>query len=80
MTKAIAFPESVSKYRENLVQGVGSGLPRLVRTEGKIVTFGRRTAFTKATLADTRGKLRASANASLLVLDTGTQLLEKHRR
>lgn len=57
-----------------------TGNTGLVRAEGKIVTFGRRAAFTKATLADTRGRLLASASSSLLVMEAGKQDLEKHRR
>ena len=39
-----------------------------VRAEGKIVTFGRRAAFTEATLTDLDGRLYASATSSLIVL------------
>lgn len=39
-----------------------------VRAEGKIVTFGRRAAFTEARLADVAGKLYASVTSSLLVM------------
>lgn len=40
----------------------------LVRAEGKIITFGRRAAFTEARLTDAAGKLYASATSSLLVM------------
>ncbi|WP_323030686.1 PaaI family thioesterase [Brachymonas denitrificans] len=40
----------------------------LVRAEGKIVTFGRRAAYTEAKLTDLSGKLYASATSSLIVL------------
>ena len=39
-----------------------------VRAEGKIITFGRRAAFTEASLADMDGRLYASATSSLIVL------------
>lgn len=39
-----------------------------VRAEGRIVTFGRRAAFTEAEITDSDGKLYASATSSLIVL------------
>ena len=39
-----------------------------VRAEGKIITFGRRAAFTEASLTDLDGRLYASATSSLIVL------------
>ena len=39
-----------------------------VRAEGKIITFGRRAAFTEATLTDLDKRLYASATSSLIVL------------
>lgn len=39
-----------------------------VRAEGKIVTFGRRVAFTEAQITGLDGKLYASATSSLIVL------------
>lgn len=39
-----------------------------VRAEGKIITFGRRAAFTEAKLVGTDGKLYASATSSLIIL------------
>lgn len=39
-----------------------------VRAEGKIVSMGRRTAFTEARLTDMDGKLYASATSSLMIL------------
>jgi uncharacterized protein (TIGR00369 family) len=39
-----------------------------VRAEGKIVTFGRRAAYTEARLSDLGGKLYASATSSLIVV------------
>lgn len=41
-----------------------------VRAEGKVVSFGRRVAFTEARLTDQEGKLYASATSSLIVLST----------
>jgi uncharacterized protein (TIGR00369 family) len=39
-----------------------------VRAEGRVVTIGRRAAFTEARLTDAAGKLYASATSSLLVM------------
>lgn len=39
-----------------------------VRAEGKIITLGRRMAFTEARLSDADGKLYASATSSLMIL------------
>jgi uncharacterized protein (TIGR00369 family) len=39
-----------------------------VRAEGRIVTIGRRAAFTEARLTDAAGKLYASATSSLLIM------------
>ena len=38
-----------------------------VRAEGRVVSFGRRTAFAEATLKDAAGRLYASATSTLLV-------------
>lgn len=43
-----------------------------VRSEGKIVTFGRRAAFTEARLTDLAGKLYASATSSLIILSASS--------
>jgi uncharacterized protein (TIGR00369 family) len=40
----------------------------VVHAEGKIVSIGRRAAFTEARLTDIAGKLYASATSSLLVI------------
>ena len=40
-----------------------------VRAEGKVVTFGRRTAFAEARLTDAEGRLYATATSTLLVFD-----------
>ncbi|RJG04485.1 PaaI family thioesterase [Noviherbaspirillum sedimenti] len=39
-----------------------------IRAEGKIISLGRRVAFTEARLTDLDGKLYASATSSLIVL------------
>lgn len=41
-----------------------------VRAEGRVVTFGRRAAFSEAKLTDAAGKLYASATSSLLVFSS----------
>ncbi|WP_119304918.1 PaaI family thioesterase [Dongia deserti] len=41
-----------------------------VRAEGKIVSIGRRAAFTEARLTDIAGKLYASATSSLIVMSS----------
>jgi uncharacterized protein (TIGR00369 family) len=40
-----------------------------VRAEGRVITMGRRTAFTEAKLTDASGRLIASATSTLLVMD-----------
>ncbi|EJL25270.1 hypothetical protein PMI01_04489 [Caulobacter sp. AP07] len=40
-----------------------------VRAEGRVVTFGRRAAFTEATIKDAAGRLYASATSTLLVFE-----------
>jgi uncharacterized protein (TIGR00369 family) len=40
-----------------------------VRAEGRVITIGRRTAFSEATLKDAAGKLYATATSTLLVFD-----------
>ena len=42
-----------------------------MRGEGRVVQFGRRAAFTEATLKDVAGKLYASATSTLLVMERG---------
>ena len=39
-----------------------------VRAEGRVVTMGRRTAFTEAKLTDAEGRLYASSTSTLLVM------------
>ena len=40
----------------------------VLRAEGKIITSGRRVAFTEARLVDLAGKIYASATSSLMIL------------
>ena len=40
----------------------------LVRAEGRVLSFGRRAAFSEAKLVDAESRLLASATSSLLVL------------
>ena len=42
-----------------------------MRGEGHVVQFGRRAAFTEATLKDAAGRLYASATSTLLVMERG---------
>ncbi|CAN5349383.1 hypothetical protein BH09PSE2_BH09PSE2_07450 [soil metagenome] len=50
-------------YHRAITVGTGP-----VRAEGRVITMGRRAAFTEATLTDAAGKLYASATSSLLVM------------
>ena len=40
----------------------------MLRAEGKVITAGRRVAFTEARLVDAAGKIYASATSSLMIL------------
>lgn len=40
-----------------------------LRAEGRVITLGRRVAFTEATLKDVGGKIFATATSTLLVMD-----------
>lgn len=40
-----------------------------VRAEGKVITFGRRAAFTEATIRDAAGRVYATATSTLLVFE-----------
>lgn len=42
----------------------------MVRAEGRVITAGRRVAFTEAKLVDASGKVHATATSSLLVLSS----------
>jgi uncharacterized protein (TIGR00369 family) len=41
----------------------------LVRAEGRVVSLGRRVAFSEATLRDSEGRLYASATSTLLLME-----------
>jgi uncharacterized protein (TIGR00369 family) len=41
----------------------------VVRAEGRVVTFGRRVAYSEGKLVDGTGRLYASASSTLLVMD-----------
>lgn len=41
----------------------------LLRAEGKVLTFGRRAAFSEARLVDAQGRLYASATSTLLIFE-----------
>ncbi|MGF6483806.1 PaaI family thioesterase [Paraburkholderia sp. JPY419] len=41
----------------------------VVRAEGRVLSIGRRAAFTEASITDSQGKLYASATSTLLVFD-----------
>ena len=41
----------------------------ILRGAGRVISFGRRAAFTEATLTDAAGKLYASATSTLLIMD-----------
>jgi uncharacterized protein (TIGR00369 family) len=41
----------------------------LVRAEGKVLSFGRRAAFSEAKITDASGRLLASATSTLLVME-----------
>jgi uncharacterized protein (TIGR00369 family) len=53
-----------------------------VRAEGRVLTFGRRVAFSEAKLLDKEGRLLASATSTLLVIPSQgiTQELGDERR
>ncbi|WP_109478220.1 PaaI family thioesterase [Paraburkholderia sp. C35] len=46
-----------------------TGTTGKVRSEGKVVSIGKRVAFAEATLRDESGKLYASASSTLLVFE-----------
>ena len=50
-------------YHKAMTQETGP-----VRAEGRIVSIGRRAAFTEARLTDIAGKLYASATSSLMIV------------
>jgi uncharacterized protein (TIGR00369 family) len=52
-------------YHKALTTGVGP-----VRAEGRVITFGRRVAYSEARLTDQTGRLYASATSTLLVFES----------
>lgn len=40
-----------------------------IRAEGRVISFGRRAAFTEATIKDAAGRIYATATSTLLVFD-----------
>ncbi|MDY0884791.1 PaaI family thioesterase [Dongia soli] len=50
-----------------------TGETGLVRAEGKIMSIGRRVAFTEARLIDAEGRLYASATSTLLIFEQPTR-------
>jgi uncharacterized protein (TIGR00369 family) len=52
-------------YHKAITTGTGP-----VRAEGRVLSFGRRAAFSEARLIDQTGRLYASATSTLLVFDT----------
>ena len=41
----------------------------LIRAEGRVISFGRRAAFTEATIKDAAGRIYATATSTLLVFE-----------
>lgn len=44
----------------------------LLRAEGRVISIGRKAAFTEAKLVDAKGKLYASATSTLLIFPLGS--------
>ncbi|KJV28084.1 PaaI family thioesterase [Luteibacter yeojuensis] len=63
-TQAYTTLELKTAYHKAIVAETG-----LMRAEGRVITIGRRVAFTEATLKDAAGKLYASATSTLLVME-----------
>ena len=62
--KGYATLEIKVSYLKGMTAGTGE-----VRCEGRVVSAGRRTAFTEAVLKDDSGKLLATASSTLLIVD-----------
>ena len=62
--KGYATLEIKVSYLKGMTAAMGE-----VRCEGHIVSLGRRTAFTEATLKDAHGTLLATATSTLLIVD-----------
>lgn len=63
-TQAYTTLELKVAYHKAITSEVG-----LLRAEAKVMSIGRRVAFTEATLTDAAGKLYASATSTLLVFE-----------
>jgi len=63
-TQAYTTLELKTAYHKAITGDTG-----LMRAEGRVLTIGRRVAFTEATLKDAAGKLYASATSTLLVME-----------
>lgn len=63
-TQAYTTLELKVAYHKALTSQAGA-----LRAEGRVVTIGRRVAFTEARLVDATGRLYASATSTLLVIE-----------
>lgn len=63
-TQAYTTLELKTAYHKAITAETG-----VMRAEGRVLTIGRRVAFTEATLKDGSGKLYASATSTLLVME-----------
>ncbi|QWT21493.1 PaaI family thioesterase [Bacillus sp. NP157] len=63
-TQAYTTLELKTAYHKAITADTG-----VMRAEGRVLTIGRRVAFTEATLKDAAGKLYASATSTLLVME-----------
>lgn len=66
-TQAYTTLELKIAYHKPITQETGK-----LRAEGRVLSFGRRAAFTEATLKDAGGRLYASATSTLLVFERRT--------
>lgn len=62
--KGYATLEIKVSYLKGITAATGE-----VRAQGRVVSAGRRTAFTEATLTDAAGRLLATATSTLLITD-----------
>lgn len=63
-TQAYTTLELKVAFHKAITHGTGR-----LRAIGRVLSFGRRAAFTEATLVDDDGRLYASATSTLLILD-----------
>ena len=63
-TQAYTTLELKVAYHKAIMRDTGR-----LRAIGKIVSFGRRAAFTEGTLVDDEGRLYASATSTLLIVE-----------